>query len=35
MGEGDQEVQTSSYQISDGNVMYRVVTLINNTLLYI
>lgn len=35
LGEGDQKVETSSYKISHGNIMYNVVTTINNTVLYI
>ena len=29
------KVQTSSYKISTGNVMYSMITTVNNTLLYI
>ena len=33
MGEGGQEVQTSSYGISQGDVMYSMVIIVNNILL--
>ena len=31
MGEGDQKVQPSSYKISHGDIIYSVVTIVNNT----
>ena len=34
MGEGGQRVQTSSYKCH-GDVMYSMVTIVNNTVLYI
>ena len=34
-GEGGQKVQTSSYKISPGDVMYSMVTIVNNTVLHI
>ena len=34
IGEGGQKVQTSSYKISDGDVMYRVVARVNDTVLH-
>ena len=34
MGEGDQRVQTFSYNISSGNLMYNMGTIVNNALLY-
>ena len=33
MGEGGQKVQTSSYKISPGDVMYSMVTIVSNTIL--
>ena len=33
--EGGQKVQTPSYKISPGAVMYSVVTIVHNTVLYI
>lgn len=35
MGESGLKAQNSSYGISPGNVMYSLVTIVNNTLLYI
>ena len=35
MGEGSQKVQTYSYKISHGNVMYRMGHAVNNTALHI
>ena len=35
MGEEGQKVQTSSYKISLGDVMYSMVTIVNNTVLHI
>ena len=35
MGECGQKVQISSYKISHGNVMYSMVTMVNNTVLYV
>ena len=35
LDEGSQKVQTFSYKISHGDVMYSMVTLLNNTLLRI
>ena len=34
MGEGGQEVQTSIYKISHGDIMYRMLTIVNNTVLH-
>ena len=30
-----QKVQTSSHKVSNGNVMYSIVTLVNNSILHI
>ena len=35
MGEGGQKIQSSSYKISHGEIMYNVVTIVNNTVLHI
>ena len=35
MGEEGQKVQTSSYKISLGDVMYSMVAIVNNTVLHI
>lgn len=35
MGESGQKTKTSSYKISPGDVTYTVVTIFNNTVLYI
>lgn len=35
IGEGGQKVQSSNYKISPGDVMYSMVTLVNNNVLYI
>ena len=35
MGEGRQKVQTFSYKISHGDVIYSMVTIVNNTVSYI
>ena len=35
MGERGQKVQTSSYKISRGDVMYSMVTIVTNTVLHI
>ena len=35
MGERGQKVQTSSYKVSSGHVIYSMVTIVNNTVLYI
>ena len=35
IGEGGQKVQTSIYNISRGDVMYSMVTIVNNTVVYI
>ena len=35
MGEGSQNVQNSSCKISSGHVIYSMMTLINNPVLYI
>ena len=35
MSQGDAKVQTSSCKISPGNVIYSMVTTVNNTVLYI
>ena len=35
MSEWDQEIQISSYKTSHGDVTYRMVTMVNNTVLYI
>ena len=35
MDGGGQKVQASSYKISHGDVMYIMVTIVNNTVLYI
>ena len=32
MGESGQKVKSSSYEMSSGNVMYSLVTIVNNTL---
>ena len=34
LGEGGQEVQTSSYKIVPGDIMFSLVTLVHNTVLY-
>ena len=34
MGEGDQKLQTSSYKISPGNVIYSLGTVVNNAVLH-
>ena len=33
MDKGDEEVQTFSYKISHGDLMYRMVTVVNNIVL--
>ena len=35
MGKDSQKVQTSSYKINSRDVMFSVVTIVNNTVLYI
>ena len=35
MGEGGQKVQTSSYKISHEDIVYRMVTIVINTVLYV
>lgn len=35
MGEGGQKVPISSCKISSGDIMYSVVTIVNNTILHI
>lgn len=35
MGEGSQNVRTSNYKISAGDVIYSRVIIVNNTVLYI
>lgn len=35
LSEGGQQVQTSSYKISSGNVMYSIMMTVNKTVLYI
>lgn len=34
-GDGGQKVQTPNYMISPGDVMYSMLTVVNNTVLYI
>lgn len=34
MGEGGQKVQTSSYKVNSGDVMYNMVIIVNSTELY-